>query len=109
MVEPDLGRSAGGYNLLLGASDYPEVRLLWTQRALHHSSRDMNIVSRVRFGPLEGIWSLIAHIPLAFMGFPPEAIVLGVISVLAFQTWLHTELIGKLGPLEGVLNTPYEI
>ena len=83
-----------------------EVRILWTQHAVHHSSRDMNIVTGVRFGPLEGVWSLIAHIPLALMGFPPEAIIFGVITVLAYQTWLHTELIGKLGPLELVLNTP---
>jgi len=30
----------------------------------------------------------------------------GIISVLAYQTWIHTETIGKLGPLEWVLNTP---
>ncbi|MEM6974137.1 MAG: sterol desaturase family protein [Pseudomonadota bacterium] len=83
-----------------------EVRLLWTQHAVHHSSRDMNIVTGVRFGPLEGVWSLIAHIPMALMGFAPEAILFGVIVVLAYQTWLHTELIGRLGPLEWVLNTP---
>lgn len=83
-----------------------EVRLLWTQHAVHHSSRDMNIVTAIRFGPLEGVWSLIAHIPLAFMGFAPEAIIFSVVAVLAYQTWLHTELIGKLGPLEWVLNTP---
>ncbi|MEM6620848.1 MAG: sterol desaturase family protein [Pseudomonadota bacterium] len=83
-----------------------EVRLLWTQHAVHHSSRDMNIVTGVRFGPLEGVWSLVAHIPLALMGFAPEAIIFGVIFVLAYQTWLHTELIGKLGPFELVLNTP---
>ncbi|MEO0624575.1 MAG: sterol desaturase family protein [Pseudomonadota bacterium] len=83
-----------------------EVRLLWTQHAVHHSSRDMNIVTGVRFGPLEGVWSLVAHLPLAFMGFAPEAIIFGVIFVLAYQTWLHTELIDKLGPLERVLNTP---
>lgn len=83
-----------------------EVRLLWTQHAVHHSSRDMNIITGVRFGPLEGVWSLIAHIPVALMGFPPEAIIFGVIFVLAYQTWLHTELIGKLGPLELILNTP---
>ena len=83
-----------------------EVRILWTQHAVHHSSRDMNIVTGVRFGPLEGVWSLIAHVPLALLGFPPEAIIFGVIFVLAYQTWLHTELIGKLGLLETVLNTP---
>ena len=83
-----------------------EVRILWTQHAVHHSSRDMNIITGIRFGPLEGVWSLIAHLPLAFLGFAPETIILGIISVLAYQTWLHTELIGKLGPLENVLNTP---
>ncbi|MEM6941477.1 MAG: sterol desaturase family protein [Pseudomonadota bacterium] len=83
-----------------------EVRILWTQHAVHHSSRDMNMVTGVRFGPFEGLWSLIIHIPLALAGFAPEAIILGVVTVLAYQTWLHTELIGKLGPLEWVLNTP---
>ena len=83
-----------------------EVRLLWTQHAVHHSSRDMNIITAVRFGPFEGVWSLLVYLPLALIGFAPEAIIFGVISVLAYQTWLHTELIGKLGPLEQVLNTP---
>jgi len=83
-----------------------EIRLLWTQHAVHHSSRDLNIVTGVRFGPLEGLWSLIAHIPLVLIGFSPEMVLAGSIVVLAYQTWLHTELIGKLGPLEWVLNTP---
>lgn len=83
-----------------------EVRILWTQHAVHHSSRDMNIITGIRFGPLEGVWSLVAHLPLAFMGFAPEAIIFGVISVLAYQTWLHTELINKIGVFEKFLNTP---
>ena len=83
-----------------------EVRLLWTQHAVHHSSRDYNIITGARFGPLEGVWSLIAHLPMVALGFPPELVFAGIIIVLAYQTWLHTELIGKLGPLERVLNTP---
>ena len=83
-----------------------EVRILWTQHAVHHSSRDLNIITGIRFGPLEGVWSLVAHIPMVFLGFPPELIFFGIIVVLAYQTWLHTELIGKLGWLEAFLNTP---
>lgn len=83
-----------------------EVRLLWTQHAVHHSSRDMNMVTGVRFGPLEGLWSMVAHLPLVLIGFSPEMVVGASIIVLAYQTWLHTELIGKLGVLEQVLNTP---
>lgn len=83
-----------------------EVRLLWTQHAVHHSSRDMNIITAVRFGPFEGVWAVIVHIPMILMGFSPEVAIGAQLVVLAYQTWLHTELIGKLGPLERVLNTP---
>ena len=82
------------------------VRVLWTQHAVHHSSRDYNIITAIRFGPLESVWSLLAHMPLLLIGFPPELIFFGIIVVLAYQTWLHTELVGKLGRLEWVLNTP---
>ncbi|WP_299599855.1 sterol desaturase family protein [uncultured Tateyamaria sp.] len=83
-----------------------EVRVLWTQHAVHHSSRDYNIITGIRFGPLEGVWSLIAHIPLVFLGFSPEMIFFGIIVVLAYQTWIHTEVIGKLGWFDKVMNSP---
>ena len=83
-----------------------QVRLLWTQHAVHHSSRDYNIITAIRFGPLESIWPLILHIPMVLAGFPPELVFFGSLSVLAYQTWLHTETIGKLGPVEWIMNTP---
>lgn len=82
------------------------VRILWTQHAVHHSSRHMNILVGIRFGPLEGAISALIHFPLILIGFPPELVFFGILIVLAYQTWIHTELIGRLGPLEGVLNTP---
>ena len=83
-----------------------QVRILWTQHAVHHSSRDLNIATALRFGPLEGAWSFLAYLPMVLIGFAPEVVLASAIIVLAYQTWLHTELIGKLGPLEWVLNTP---
>jgi len=83
-----------------------EVRLLWTQHAVHHSSRDYNIATGFRFGPLEGVWAMIIHIPMILIGFSPETVFFSLILVLAYQTWIHTQLIGKLGVLEAVLNTP---
>lgn len=82
------------------------IRILWTQHAVHHSSRNMNILVSVRFGPFEGFISALAHFPLVLIGFPPQLIFFGILAVLAYQTWIHTELIGKLGPLEDLLNTP---
>ena len=83
-----------------------EVRALWTQHAVHHSSRHYNTAVALRFGPFEGAWSALIHLPLVFLGFPPELIFFSVIAVLAYQTWIHTELIGRLGVLDSVLNTP---
>lgn len=83
-----------------------EVRVFWTQHAVHHSSRYMNASVAVRFGPLEGVVSALFHLPLVFLGLPPALIFFGIVFVLAYQTWIHTELIGKLGILDQVLNTP---
>jgi alkylglycerol monooxygenase len=45
-------------------------------------------------------------LPLALLGIPPLIyIVVASLSTL-YQFWIHTELIGRLGPLEKVLNTP---
>ncbi|MEM9838900.1 MAG: sterol desaturase family protein [Pseudomonadota bacterium] len=83
-----------------------EVRVFWTQHAVHHSSRFMNASVAVRFGPLEGVVSALFHLPLVFLGIPPVLVFAGILIVLAYQTWIHTELIGKLGVLDEFLNTP---
>jgi sterol desaturase/sphingolipid hydroxylase (fatty acid hydroxylase superfamily) len=49
---------------------------------------------------------MLAMFPMVMMGFPAELIIFGSLVVLAYQTWLHTELIGNLGVLEKWLNTP---
>ena len=83
-----------------------EVRLFWTQHAVHHSSRQMNTTVAVRFGPFEGAISAALHFPLVLIGFSAELVFFAIFAVLAYQIWIHTELIGKLGFLDGILNTP---
>lgn len=82
------------------------VRVLWISHAVHHSSRYMNITTGIRFGAFEGVWSLLALFPMVLIGFTPELIIFGSLVVLAYQTWIHTELIGRLGVLDKWLNTP---
>ncbi len=83
-----------------------QVRIFWTQHAVHHSSRFMNISVAVRFGPFEGLLSALFHLPLVLIGFSPELVFFGILIVQAYQTWIHTELVGKLGFIDGILNTP---
>ncbi len=82
------------------------VRLFWTQHAVHHSSREFNVITSIRFGPLESAWSFFAFIPMVLLGFHPALVLFGLAAVLAYQTWIHTETIGKLGPIEWIFNTP---
>ncbi|MGO1118684.1 sterol desaturase family protein [Rhodovibrionaceae bacterium A322] len=82
------------------------IRLFWVTHAVHHSSPEMNIAVAYRFGALDSFVALLFHAPLVVLGFDPLLVILGQVVVLVYQTWLHTEAIGKLGPLEGVINTP---
>lgn len=45
------------------------------------------------------------YVPMALV-IPPSHYLVHLQINLLYQFWLHTELIGKLGPIEWVLNTP---
>ena len=82
------------------------VPLFWAAHEAHHSSRRYNLSTALRLSwttPLTGLpfWWL-----LPLLGFHPVWIVTVHAVSLAWQFLLHTQLIGKLGPLEWVLNTP---
>jgi sterol desaturase/sphingolipid hydroxylase (fatty acid hydroxylase superfamily) len=82
------------------------VNLLWSAHAVHHQSEDYNLAVALRQGVLTPFTSLPFVLPLAMVGIPPLVyIAAGSFSTL-YQFWIHTELIGRLGPLERILNTP---
>ncbi|MEM8706267.1 MAG: sterol desaturase family protein [Actinomycetota bacterium] len=83
-----------------------EVRVLWTGHAVHHSSPIFNTAVAFRFGPFEPVLAILFHLPLVLLGFHPAIVILGELAVQAYQFWIHTEVIGGLGPLDRVLNTP---
>jgi len=83
-----------------------QVRLLWLSHAVHHSARYLNTAVALRFGFLESPWAALMHLPLILIGFHPLAVLGAQVAVLVYQTWIHTEVIGKLGPLDRIFNTP---
>ncbi len=83
------------------------VRWLWAAHVVHHSSERLNLSTAFRQSlmyPVAGMW--VFWTPLAVFGFPPQQIVAIVLVNLAFQFFVHTQTIGRLGWLEYVLNTP---
>jgi sterol desaturase/sphingolipid hydroxylase (fatty acid hydroxylase superfamily) len=83
------------------------INLLWGTHSVHHSSEHYNLSIAYRFGPLDGLVPLAFHAPLLLVGFDPLLVLVAEALVLAYQTGLHTEAIGKLpAPIEWLFNTP---
>jgi len=83
------------------------VRWMWATHAVHHSSHEMVLPSAIRLGWTEFFslgWVFFAALVLA--GFPPTMVFALLGANLIYQFPLHTEAVGRLGPLEWVLNTP---
>ncbi len=82
------------------------VNLLWAAHAVHHQSEDYNLAVALRQAVLTPFTSLPFSLPLAMLGIPPIVYVVAESVSTLYQFWIHTELVGRLGPLEAVLNTP---
>lgn len=83
------------------------VNLGWATHSVHHSSPCFNLSVAYRFGPLDGFWPIFFHVPLVLAGFHPLVVFFAAIVVQLYQTFLHTEAVGKMpGPIEWLFNTP---
>ena len=83
-----------------------EISILWAAHAVHHQSEEYNLSTALRQTSTGFLFGWIFYLPLFVIGFPLE-VVLTVNAVnLLYQFWVHTRLIGRLGPLEAVMMTP---
>jgi alkylglycerol monooxygenase len=82
------------------------VNFLWAVHAVHHQSEDFNLAVALRQAILSPVTSFPFYLPMALLGVP--TLVYAAVNALStlYQFWIHTELVGKLGPVELVLNTP---
>ncbi len=84
-----------------------EISVMWGSHIVHHQSEEYNLTVALRQAWVQGAFSWVFYIPLAFVGFDP----LLFITVASFQTlyqfWIHTKFINKMHPaFEYVFNTP---
>ncbi|MCA9658059.1 MAG: sterol desaturase family protein [Myxococcales bacterium] len=83
-----------------------EVNLLWAAHVVHHHSEDYNLAVALRQAWFTGLTAIPFYLVLAVLGLPPPVYFISKAVNTLYQFWIHTELIGDLGPLERVLNTP---
>ena len=83
-----------------------EVAFLWAAHAVHHQSEEYNLTVALRQGAIQGWFSWVFYLPLALLGFPPVVFLTCSSFNTLYQFWIHTRLIGRLGPVERLFNTP---
>lgn len=83
-----------------------EHRILWANHSVHHSSEDYNLTVAYRLSIIEPMIEWIFLVPMILVGFTPFQAIVSLIFVAQFQSWIHTERIGKLGWLDWLFNTP---
>ncbi len=80
----------------------------WTWHSVHHSCERYNLSVAVRqswIGNLNGQFLFWIWLPL--LGVEPVMVLIAYNTSLFYQTWLHTELIGKFPrAIEYIFNTP---
>lgn len=82
-------------------------RWFWANHVPHHSSQHYNLTTALRqpwTGLIAGVYLL--SLPVIWLGVSPALYFFAGGINLTYQFWIHTEAVGRLGPLEWVLNTP---
>ena len=82
------------------------VNALWAGHAVHHQSEEYNLSTALRQNWIENLLAWPFYVPLAILGFPLAMFATASTLNTLYQFWVHTRVIRRLGPVEGVLNTP---
>lgn len=82
-----------------------EFGIFWSFHQMHHSSEYYNLSTALRQGCIQDIGTCIFDLSQCLF-IPPNIFVVHRGLNVAYQFWLHTELVPYLGPLEYFLNTP---
>jgi sterol desaturase/sphingolipid hydroxylase (fatty acid hydroxylase superfamily) len=83
-----------------------ESRFLWAIHVVHHSSERYNLSTALRQPVADAFGTFVPYSALSLCGLQPALIATARGVNLLYQFWIHTDTIGRLGPLEKVLNTP---
>jgi alkylglycerol monooxygenase len=83
-----------------------EVNFMWAVHVVHHSSEDYNLAVALRQAVFSDLTVTPFYLVLAVAGVSPLAVITVRSLSTLYQFWIHTELIGKLGPVDRWINTP---
>ncbi len=114
-ILPDLGDGPGAFAAAMVGWDLiyywnhrlmHESRAMWAIHVVHHSSERYNLSTALRQPVADALGTFVPYGLLSLLGIRPSLIVQARGWNLLYQYWIHTDAIGKLGPIEEVFNTP---
>ncbi len=82
------------------------VGLFWASHVVHHQSEEFNLTTALRQPGTGDFLGWIFYIPLALCGVPVPVYLVVAVAQLFYQFWPHTQLIGKMGMFDRLVQTP---
>ncbi|CAJ0958529.1 unnamed protein product, partial [Mesorhabditis belari] len=82
-----------------------EFGVFWSFHQMHHSSEYYNLSTALRQGMWQDFGTFGFDLLQSFF-IPPNIFIVHRYMNVAYQFWLHTELVPYLGPFEWFFNTP---
>ena len=83
-----------------------EISVLWAAHAVHHQSEDYNLSTALRQTSSAFLLSWVFYLPMFAIGFPFEVLFAVNAINLIYQFWVHTQIVRRLGVLDGIFSTP---
>ena len=84
-----------------------EISFLWGSHVVHHQSEEYNLSVALRQAWVQGAFSWIFYLPLAFIGFNPYMFATIASLQTLYQFWIHTKVIGRMPAwFEFIFATP---
>jgi sterol desaturase/sphingolipid hydroxylase (fatty acid hydroxylase superfamily) len=82
--------------------------VLWSFHAVHHSTRQVDILTTLRLHPLELVYASITGAAVLLVGLQAEAAAVGYTVYTAWNYFIHTNVRVRFrGPLKYVLVSPF--
>lgn len=81
-------------------------RMFWAVHITHHSSQEFNLTIGFRSSVFQPLYRFIWFIPLTFIGYKGEDIMLIYAITQIYGIIIHTQYIKNLGPFEWFMSTP---
>lgn len=83
------------------------IRWFWANHVVHHTPNQYTLSAAYRLGITGKVTGMLLwFLPMCWLGFTPQVVVISFVANLLFQFWIHAEWIPRLGWLEGFINTP---